>query len=446
MAAGRVPNGVWAVLIAVHGLALGWALTHGTWQFPDSDRYRQAADNLREHGQLYARPWPGSPPRGQAVQEFTIRPAGYPLLVWAMAGTAPQPVGLLVFQNLLSLLSLGLVLRWWARRARPRAGEWGWATVMALSFPAQLIYASAVMSEILLQAVVVGLTGMSLLFIGTEKKRYLLGMAAAVVAASLLKPAFYPLALVVAPLGLALGWRRRRASIAGIGLLPLVAVVLYMGWNEQRTGYFHFSSIAEINLLHYNAAGVVRQVAGPAAAEQWVVNVLASANAQPQFIARQQLIRSRAGAMILQHPLVYARQHLLGMAALPLDPGRFDFSQFFGMASPPGGGLLVQVRTEDLWRVLEKLPLGLLTGLTAVFLANAARLVLAIRGFRRLGKAGRVGRAGRWVALGLLLYVALLTGPLGAARFLVPVWPLLLGLALAGLGRGISREAGAATA
>ncbi len=42
----------------------------------------------------------------------------------------------------------------------------------------------------------------------------------------------------------------------------------------QRTGYFHFSSIAEINLLHYNAAGVVRQLDGPAAEEKWVAGVL----------------------------------------------------------------------------------------------------------------------------------------------------------------------------
>jgi hypothetical protein len=46
--------------------------------------------------------------------------------------------------------------------------------------------------------------------------------------------------------------------------------------------------------------------------------------------------------------------------------------------------------------------------------------------------------AGRWIAVGLLAYVALLTGPLGAARFLVPVWPLWLALALRGLPVGPS--------
>ena len=86
-----------------------------------------------------------------------------------------------------------------------------------------------------------------------------------------------------------------------------------------------------------------------------------------------------------------------------------------------------------LMRAVGRLPLAMLTLLGAVLLANAMRLRLAVRGFRRLKKDGQSLRYGRWVAVGLLLYVALLTGPLGAARFLVPVWPLLLGLALAGL-------------
>jgi hypothetical protein len=50
-----------------------------------------------------------------------------------------------------------------------------------------------------------------------------------------------------------------------------------------------------------------------------------------------------------------------------------------------------------------------------------------------LGEAPSPWREGRWVVLGVILYIALLTGPLGAARFMVPVWPLVLGLALVGL-------------
>ena len=432
MRSARVPRWVWLVLVGVHVLALSWAMRTGNWAFPDSERYLQAASNLQLHGELYARPWSGKQPLGREVQEFTIRPVGYPALVRALGATANQPGLLLVMQNMLSLLNIGVVLGWWARRARPKAWDWVVALLAVLSFPAQFIYANAVMSEVPLQAAVVATAGFGLCFISTRKQHYLAGAAGAIVLAFLLKPVFYPLAVGVAGVGIGMASRWRRGSLAVVGLVPGLVAVGYMEWNEQRTGYFHFSSIAEINLLHYNAAGVVRQVDGPVAEAQWVAGVLREADAQPGFAARQRLIQARAGAVVWAHPGVYAWQHLQGMGALFLDPGRFDLAQFLRLDAPPGGGLLAQVRTGGLWQALKHLPRGLLGGMGAVLLANAARLVLAARGFRRLRSGGSTLRHGRWLVAGLLLYVALLTGPLGAARFLVPVWPLLLGLGLAG--------------
>ena len=433
MVGSRVPSWVWVTLVGVHVLMLGWALSNRSWNFTDTGRYVQAAANMRQYGQLYARPWSGQVIQGAAVQEFTIRPVGYPWLIWQLGAVGEQPRALLVIQNLLSLLTIGIVLNWWGHTGRLRTGHWLWAMGSVLTFPAQFIYANAVMSEIVLQSVVVSFGVLSLLFIKTRKKRYYAGAAGMVVLGLLLKPVFYPLAAIVAGLGVVLAGGQRRASLALMGLVPLAVVGLYMGWNEKRTGYFHFSSITEINLLHYNAAGVVRQLEGPVAEEKWVNTVLRDANAQSNFSARQRLIQARAGAMLWAHPVVYAQQQLQGMAAFFLDPGRFDISQFLGLAPPTGGGLLAHARAGTLLRAVISLPLILLGWLAIVLLANVGRLVLAARGFWRLRKSGPMLRYGRWVAVGLLLYVAVLTGPLGAARFLVPVWPLLLGLALVGL-------------
>ncbi|WP_125932584.1 hypothetical protein [Hymenobacter glacialis] len=405
----------------------------GAWGFPDSDRYLQAAENLWREGVLYARPWPGELPRGQAVQEFTIRPVGYPLALLALGGLLKVPFLVLLFQNLLSLLNLGLVLQWWAHTVRPQRRYWKWAVVLGLSFPAQLIYANAVMSEMLLQTVVVGMFWGGVWVIESRKPKYMAAIAVTTVLALLLKPVFYPLALIVAGAGGALAWREKKVRLAAIAAIPLLVTGLYMGWNMQRTGYFHFSSIAEINLLHYNAAGVVRQVNGPEAEEAWVAAVLTDANQRADFADRQMLIRTRALALIGKHPIVYARQQVQGMGAVFVDPGRFDISQFLGVAPPPDGGLSVQIRNGGFFRALTRLPIALLSLLGAVLMASLARMALAVRGFLLLGSSSTLLRNGRWVAVGLLFYVALLTGPLGAARFLVPVWPLLLGLALVGL-------------
>ena len=429
----RLPTWVWAVLLAAHVLALVWALGTGRWGFPDSDRYVQAAQNIWQHGELYARPWPQTAPSGQAVQEYTIRTLGYPVVVLIMGGAGGKPALLLIIQDLASLLILAGILRWWAARVLPGRKHWAMALLCVLTFPAQLIYANAVMSETLLQAVVMAIAVLGVTFLQRRKIEVLAGIAAGTIVALLMKPVFYPLALVLTGVSVVAAWRLRNVWVAIVGVVPLVVVGLYMGWNQQRTGYFHFSSITDINLLHYNAAGVVRQLEGPQAEEVWVANVLREAQAQPSFAARQQLIQARAGAVLRTHPLVYARQHALGMITFFLDPGRFDVSEFMGLPPLAEGGFLAQARSGGLWQAIRRLPLGLVALLGLLGVANLARLALAALGFWRLGKSPDALRHGRWIALGLLGYVAMLTGPLGAARFLVPVWPLLFGLALWGI-------------
>lgn len=429
----RVPRWVWIVLAAAHALAFSWTLHSGRWNFPDSGRYCQAAANWIQHGELYARSWPVGGPHGAQLQEFTIRPLGYPAVLVALRSFGSCPWLVLLVQNGLSILALGTILNRWARQTQPSSRHWIGAVILALTFPAQLIYVNSVMSEALLQSILLALGVAILAFYRTGELRHWLGIACAVLLALLLKPVCCLLAVGVGTGGLVLGWRRRQVSLAVIGLLPLLVMGEYMAWNQQRTGYFHFSSITEINLLHYNAAGVVRQVEGQAAEEAWVAAVLRDANAQSRFADRQQLIQTRAEAELLVHPWVYSWQHLLGMAAFFLDPGRFDISEFWGLAPLTSGGLLTQVRAGGLWQAIRQLPLGLLSVLLLVLVANIIRLGLALKGFRRLGRVAGTARVGRWVAVGLLIYLALLTGPLGAARFLMPAWPLLLGLALLGL-------------
>jgi hypothetical protein len=432
-----VPKWLWLVLTLGQLAFLSWSINQQAWFFPDSDRYAEAAHNLWAHGELYARPWPATVPTGQAVQEYSIRPPGYPLLVLLLGGAEPgkPPLLLLIVQNLLSLLNLSLVLRCWARWARPATKSWYWVLALVL-WPAQFIYANALMSEIFLQTALLVLALSGLDFCREPLGRHILRAALALSVALLLKPVFGPFVGVFAVVAAALAWRFRRPAWVLVAMLPLLLSLAYMSWNQQRTGYFHFSSISDINLLHYNAAGVVRQEEGPAAEGQWVATVLQEADTQADFASRQHFIQRRAVAVLRAHPLVYARQHLQGMVTFFLDPGRFDLAQFLRLAPPPGGGLLEQLRaagTVGVLRTLQGLPLGLLVGLLALAVANTVRLGLAIRGFWRAGSREAELRWGRWWLAVLILYVAFLTGPLGAARFLVPVWPLLLMLALCGL-------------
>ena len=405
----------------------------------------QAARNLRDAGLLYARPLAEKP---LIPQEYTIRPPLYPLFLLLTGGAGPGfPLATLLLQNLLSLLNLGLALRWLARRVGALSSrQWSVMLALAAAAPGQFIYANVLMSEILLQTTVVVLwLSLEALFASTINRRILgplLLAAFATIGTLLNKPVFFPFAFVLLGLGLWLAWQQRRVSLAALGAVPLVVVGFWMTRNEARTGYFHFSSIAEINLLRYNVRGVLQATEGPAAAEQFVRTTLATADSLPTFRAQQRYVRQVALRALLRHPFAYAGQHLRGTATFLLDPGRFDVVQFCGLNNAQGPGFLRlfnQRKGPAVLAYLRQLPLGLLAAMGMGLLANLLRLGLVVR----FARARVYPLSARLVLLGLVAYVALLTGPLGAARFVVPVLPLLLAAAGAGLAarRTTRREA-----
>ncbi|RSK47296.1 hypothetical protein [Hymenobacter rigui] len=426
-----IPRWVWAGLVLLHLLALGWQLRSGTCLFPDSDRYVQAARNLREAGVLYALPlW-----APLEWQEYSIRPPGYPVFLLLTGGMGPGfPWPTLLLQNLLSLLNLGLALRWLVRLAGPlRSGQWALILLLAAAGAGQFVYANVLMSEILLQtAVVVLWLSLDRFWRAGRKTGPLVGAAVATAVALLIKPVFYPFAGLLLLAGVILGWRQRRPLWVALLAMPMLVALLWMARNEARTGYFHYSSIAEINLLRYNVRGVLQAAEGPQKAEQFVRATLAAANQQPGFEDRQHYIQQQSIEALLAHPGTYLVQQPRGMLTFFLDPGRFDLVHFLQLPQTASSGLLQLLNQRSYGAAVQylgQLPLGLIVSLGLLLLANVVRLLLLVR----FGGSAGYPWPARLLVLVLPLYVAVVTGPLGAARFTVPVLPLLLAAAGAGL-------------
>lgn len=426
LSSARVPVWMWGILLLLHGLFFGWQLGHQSYGFPDSGRYLMAAHNLRTAGVLYAEPLTGLP---LSAQEYSIRPPGYPvLLILLGATTTAIPVAVLLLQNLLSLLNVGLALQWIARR-RPTLRQWQWGVLLGLAIvPGQFIYANALMSEILLQSCIVGLWLSLTAFFANPQRHWVWVLGAILAALALLiKPVFFPFAGLFLALGGWVSWKQRRLRLFLIGCIPVVVALGWQARNAKQTGYFHFSSIAEINLLRYNVRAVLQKTEGYEAAEQFVATTVAAAESQPTFAAQQHYIRKQSQAVLLRHPVAYAALHGQGMLNLLLDPGRFDLVHFFGLPERNTAGLLGQFAQHGyaaMVAYVQRLPLGLLAILLLVIATNVVRLLLLLR-----FAACPLPWAWRLPLLGLVLYVALLTGPLGAARFAVPILPLLLAAA-----------------
>ncbi|WP_400194181.1 hypothetical protein [Hymenobacter sp. B81] len=413
------PRWFWGALVLLHLAALLFQLQQRYYLFPDSDRYLTEAENIVHHGEFYARP----PAEPRHPQEYTMRPPGYPLWLAALGTPAGYVAWALLAQNVLSLLNLAWITRLVGRYAPP---AWGWWLLLTVTFPGQIIYANVLMSELLLQTAVVGIFASAVACWERPRARHFAALAGWATLAMFVKPVFYPFSALVLAAGLWAAWRQRRAVLAALGALPLVLALLYQGWNAQRTGYFHFSSIAEINLLRYNVRAVLRKVEGPEAADRHLDAIIARAGQQPGYAAEQRYIKAESSRLLRQHLGAYALIHAQGSVNFFLDPGRFDVVHFLGLPEPPGAGLLARFSTAGgyraVWAYVRTLPVGLIAGLLLVAAANALRLLLLLRFL--LDRLAPLHL--RVLVAGLLGYVAVLTGPLGAARFAVPVLPLLL--------------------
>ena len=411
---------VWAALVLLHLALFGWQLYKGPITMPDGFQYLHASENLREHGALYCEAWE-EPLQPRAM---TLRPPFYPFLILCAQILLQGSWGILLVQVVLSLLNLyGVVWLW---RQFGVSDRYQWALLLlVLLFPAQALYSNLVLTEMLTQTLVLLLFGAMFLFWKTQRKRYAVSAAAGGVLAMLTKPLFYPFSLVF------LGWscfqafRLKKWVLVAVGFLPFAVAWGYQFYNEQRTGYFHFSTIAEDNLLSYNAYGMLEAQQGTRYADSLVAAVEQQAALQPSFAQQQRYIRQQGMALIAESPVAYGLYHLKGVVHFFLDPGRSDLVFFFGTGQAEAPVLTQYIKEYGyggIFKLLGKYNIFFLLLLASIVVGNGLK-VLALLLFacnRRLPLEVRL------LLLLLVGYVAVLAGPVGASRFVVPVFPLLL--------------------
>ncbi|WP_299520932.1 hypothetical protein [Winogradskyella sp.] len=138
--------------------------------------------------------------------------------------------------------------------------------------------------------------------------------------------------------------------------------------------------------------------------------------------------------------LSYLVFHAKGAVRIFIDPGRFDMVNFFKLNSDVKNevGLLKQINEGGLKSAIDYLktqPLLIIICFNLVLLFNLIKFL----GFlwfliRKLKQSKLI----IWIIFGFILYIAGLTGPLGASRFIIPVLPLYLFISLYGISDFIS--------
>lgn len=408
-------------VLLLHLLFFGYQMFHQRYYLLDSKEYVQAADNLREHQTLFSGDLEAKPLR---MDHYSKRPFVYPALLATAQALFGHEKWLILLQVLLSLFNIYWVFAFSKLFAWRKTPYWLFA-ILILLYPAQLIYANLLMTEILFQTEIM-LMVYGLILAHRQRSLPLLSLIGLLLILSMItKPIMY---LFCVPLLLLYGiwaWQWRKAGLLLVAIIPILFVWGYQEWNESRTGYFHFSSIQNLSLLQYTTYNLLQYTYGSELALHKADSILYASLDIADYGESQRYLQSACFEVVGQHPGQYLVFHIKGMLNFFLDPGRFDLYHFFGWETVGGEGLQIAFSRGGYQGVLEYLgqqPLGRLGFLLFIALANACKgLALLVFPFvKRLSWWDKI------LVLLLIFYVAGLTGVSGASRFAVPLFPLML--------------------
>ncbi|MEM6805694.1 MAG: hypothetical protein AAF696_30125, partial [Bacteroidota bacterium] len=331
-----------------------------------------------------------------------------------------EPLALL--QMGLSLLSFFLFLRLYKLIYKKNSLPL-WMLAFLFLYPAQFIYSNLIMAEILFQFLL--MLSLYTFMKGWENSdgKYFIVHALALAAALLCKPVMYLLIPIHFLSFLYLGSKRKSILIVISGLIPLLILGTYTYRNYQLTDYVHVSSVQNINLIQYPVAYVLEREIGKDAADAKIDDIHEKGRAEGSFAAEQTYWAREIKEILLRYPLTYVGLHAKGMFNFFLDPGRFDLYHVFEISNSEGlMAIFGKKGYKGIFSYLSRQPIFLLICLGGIFLLNMIKLLA----FLYMMFQKKTAAYQKWAIVLLVGYLAGVTGVMGASRFAVPVYFMLL--------------------
>jgi len=371
----------------------------------DSQEYLRAAENLLSHGVLYSGNLEDAGPIDPAL--YSRRPPLYPLLLAFSEAIGGGTLVAVLIQMLMT--GAGAWLTWrTARYLGLSRGASILVVALFLYFPAQVIYSQVVMSEILFQFLLVA----GIFFLVRYARRravpdlylwnFLLG------ASVLCKPVMMFFWIPNLAFCLWWYWRLRVRHLLVAALIPFLIISAWSYRNYRLTGSYHFSSMgtAYLRLLTRDR---LQDETGP-----------------PQELGKRSVTTiTRFLSEVPQRLPGLARGYAIGVSAFFLDPGRFDWYEFFNLPHSRSLRRILFTDEEPVARRLKHVPIVVLLALAIVFVVNLAVLV----GVAHALFVVRDYSPEKVFIVMLVLYLAAVTSFAGASRYRLPVESLLLLLA-----------------
>jgi hypothetical protein len=382
----------------------------------DGEEYYAAANNLLEHSTLYA----GELDRTIDYRLYSKRTLGYPLhLVFQNVSTT---IALLSSMGLV-LLNFFLGIQLLSSFGTKKRGYALFTLLFVLHLPL-LLHATFPLSDLLLCTVI---SASTMVFYDSKNTLHskLISFGLLWGLGLLLKPVLLPTILFSPLVYLYFRFNKGKSSIAL--LFPLIVFLVGSGINYVNSGQYEYSSISTINLGQYNAKLTIAKGYGYDSAQAYV--------SRPEFSIPQTAteyanyksgVNTLAASTIFENIASYITVHMAGSLKMLVDPGRFELYTYFD--EPTSEGSLTELIYAQKWgKVKASLATRpvLFVLFTFLFILAIVKLFLAAFSIIKLKQLS--------FALIVTAYFVAIAGPVGAARFMLPVSVIYLVLVCQGM-------------
>jgi hypothetical protein len=421
-----------AALLRLALMAAAYART-GTQVITQGDTasYLEPGRNLILHG-IFA----------SAGQPEIDRTPGYPIFAM-LTGMAFDNVLLTVAAQILLSLASMLVLSKIADRLYPNRNI-GIRTAWLYAFePLSIVSTVRLMPETLFVLLLLLAIERLIAFQSTLKLSYLAICGVSLAAATYVRPVSFYLGFFLAA-GLAVTTKQRSLRWKAPAVLLLTFIPCLAAWqirNSAETGYNGFSSIVEKNLYFFQSAEVTaelehisieseqRRLGYPDESDYLVQH--------PEQVSwtrsdRLHFMRTQSRQILAQHPTVYLKTHLKGVAIVAFSPCATEWLQLLG-AYPDPQSMPRRILNEGVAKSISRVVLthpGVMLLMAAFEALLLLLYALAIRGFLKCS----VNQLAAYTLLAIGLYFLLISGGAQAiGRYRLPIMPIFCLFAAAGI-------------
>ena len=375
----------------------------------DSLEYQKTAKNLVNKNLFYS----GDTNETVDYRLFSKRTIGYPVFLVFQNNTTWIVRVASVFLLLLNFfVGLGLL----GNLTRKKEASWVFSFLYLLNVPL-LLHTSFVMADLLLTSIVC-LAAFVYYHDRVLQKQKIKILSLFWCLGLLVKPIISPSILLSPFLFLHLKHKHKKTFL--VTLLPVLVFFSFSFFNQKQTGIFEYSSISTINLGQYNSKLLVSEKFGYDSAQSYASrNEFSVPRNKKEYVKYGREVKSLSAKTILSNWPSYLKIHVLGSIKMLLDPGRFELYSFLGI-KPAAFSLTEMIYAKD-WQKLKRFMFsnfGVLFVFVVLFVLNVLKLFAFFLGVRGLKKR-------RFVAF-VFLYFFVIVGPVGAARFMLPISVLYL--------------------